>query len=75
VVNAALRSSNTNGEIQPQSDDKSKSFVTPIRAVSVLWYGLNPHRYHFFLKRNIVVRILPFLVSLREKVDSMSACN
>ena len=42
VWNAALRSSNTNSEIQPRSDDKSKSFVTPIRAVSVLWYGLNP---------------------------------
>ena len=42
VSNAALRSSNTNREIQPRSDDKSKSFVTLMRAVSVLWYGLNP---------------------------------
>jgi len=28
VSNAALRSSNTNREIQPRSDDKNKSFVT-----------------------------------------------
>jgi len=42
VSNAALRSSNTNREIQPQSDDKSKSFGTLMRAVSVLWYSLNP---------------------------------
>ena len=42
VSNAALRSSNTNRETQPRSDDKSKSFVTLTRAVSVLWYGLNP---------------------------------
>jgi len=42
VSNAALRSSNTNREIQPRSDDKSKSFETVMRAVSVLWYCLNP---------------------------------
>jgi len=42
VSKAALRSSNTNREIQPQSHDKRKSFVTLMRAVSVLWYGLNP---------------------------------
>jgi len=32
VSNAALRSSNINREIQPRSDDKSKSFVTLMRA-------------------------------------------
>ncbi len=42
VSNAALRSSSTNREIQPRSDDKSRSFVTLMRAVSVLWDGLNP---------------------------------
>ncbi len=35
VSNAALRSRSTNREIQPQSDDKSRSFVTLMRAVSV----------------------------------------
>ncbi len=29
-------------EIQPRSDDKSRSFVTLMRAVSVLWDALNP---------------------------------
>ncbi len=42
VSNAALRSRSTNREIQPRSDDKSRSFVTLMRAVSVLWDGLNP---------------------------------
>ncbi len=42
VSNAALRSKSTNREIQPRSDDKSRSFVTLMRAVSVLWNGLNP---------------------------------
>ncbi len=35
----------------------------------------NPHRYHFSLRRNIVVMILPFLISLTEKGDSRSVCN
>jgi len=44
VSNAALRSRNTYREIQqPRSDDKGKSFVTLMRAVSVLWYCLNPY--------------------------------
>ncbi len=34
-----------------------------------------PHRYHFSLRRNIIVRILPFLVSLTEKGDLRSVCN
>ncbi len=42
VLNAALRSSSTNREIQPRSDDTSRSFVTLMRAVSVLWDGVNP---------------------------------
>ncbi len=42
VSNAALRSRSINREIQPRSDDKSRSFVTLMRAVSVLWDGLNP---------------------------------
>ncbi len=42
VSNAVLRSSSTNREIQPRSDDKSRSFVTLMRAVSVLWDGVNP---------------------------------
>ncbi len=42
VSNAALRSSSTNREKQPRSDDKSRSFVTLVRAVSVLLDGLNP---------------------------------
>ncbi len=42
VSNLALRSSSTNREIQPRSDDKSRSFVTLMRAVSVLCYGLKP---------------------------------
>ncbi len=42
VSKAALRSSSTNREIQPRSDDKSRSFVTLMRAVSVLLNGLNP---------------------------------
>jgi len=42
VSNAATGLSNTNRDIQPRSDDKSKSFVTQMRTVSVLWYGLNP---------------------------------
>ncbi len=36
MSNAVLRSSSTNREIQPRSDDKSRSFVTLMRAVSVL---------------------------------------
>ncbi len=42
VSNAPLRSRSTNREMQPRSDDKSRSFVTLMRAVSVLWDGLNP---------------------------------
>ncbi len=39
----ALRSRSTNREIQPRSDDKSRSFVTLMRAVSVLRDALNPY--------------------------------
>ncbi len=49
VSNAALRSRSTNREIQPRSDDKSRSFVT-LRAVSVLWDGLNQWSQTQFLE-------------------------
>ncbi len=70
VSKAGLRSSSTNREIQPLSDDNSRPFVTLMRAVSVLLYGLNPDWnldiYHFSQSRNKVVRP-PFLLS--EKGD------
>jgi len=47
VSNTALRLSNTNREIQPRSDYKSKSFLTLMRAVSVLWYGLAKKNHSF----------------------------
>jgi len=58
VSNAVLRSSNTNREVQPRLDDKSKTFVTLMRAVSVLWSKSRLKilaNTNFFLKRRIVV--------------------
>ncbi len=79
VSNAALRSSRTNREIQPRSDDKSRSFVTLMRAVSVLWYGLNPDwkssQISFFSKKEYNCEDTTFLISLTEKGDSRSVCN
>ncbi len=73
MSNAALRSSSTNREIQPRSDDKCRLFVTLMRAVSVLYDGINPD--WIYLRRNIIVSILPFLVFLTEKGDSRSVFN
>ncbi len=63
----ALRSSHTNREIQPRSDDKSRSFVTLISSLSIItlyrvshYYKILSHNYY----KVSLYNYLPFYVLL-----------
>ncbi len=63
----ALRSSHTNREIKPRSDDKSRSFVTLMSSLSIITLSKVSHYYkilsHNYYKMSLY-NYLPFYVLL-----------